>query len=408
MFKEISLYEITNIGRLIFHNCTFNNNVNLTRCKIDEIQFSFIRDIKTLSISYGRFNTIRIDSNDLPINSNIEIDETAIFQLLDCSNLYIKEGQFTLGTRYKPEDSKINFRSNFDNSKIDIINFSSCIFGNTSSFKNLEINKTSFFIDCAFKKVSFQDSNMGNNSFFKDCTFEFNSNFKDCKDLTSTTEFIGCLFNDYSHLNNSKFNHLVIQQCTFEKKLSLDLVEVNTIKLYQNTFEDCVYFDNIKINKIENCDIKTIRTIKQELQKVENQIDFNRFRAYELIAHYKELNFRQNFKDKSILWATKWSSNYGSWTWAFWFTLIICFGFFTPFYIIENIKLTPDLNNWEDFLYGYFRFFLITDFKNEYYEAGESVLKFNCFVSLLPFIIGKIAVAFGLYEMIQSFRKFKA
>ena len=405
IFEEISLYDITNIRRIIFHNCTFNN-INLTRCEIEEIQFSFIKYMKNLSILYGRFDTIRIDSNNLPINSNIEIDETAIFQLLDCSNLYIKEGQFTLGTRYKPEDSKINFRSDFDNSKIDIINFSSCIFGNTSSFKNLEINKPSFFIDCAFKKVLFQGSNMGNNAFFKNCTFEFNSNFKDCKDLTSITEFISCSFNGYSHLNNSKFNHLVIQQCTFEKKLSLDLVEVNTIKLYQNTFEDCVYFDNIKINKIEDCDIKTIRTIKQELQKAENRIDFNRFRNYELIAHYKELSFKNNFKDKFILGATKLSSNFGSWTWAFWFTVLSGLLCYSILYRIENSSIyNPEKIN--EFFVGAFRFFLVTDFHNPMREESPKAYLTSGW-SWLIFILGKIFIAFGIYEMIQSFRKFKA
>lgn len=39
---------------------------------------------------------------------------------------------------------------------------------------------------------------------------------------------------------------------------------------------------------MNECDRRTIRTIKQELQKAENRIDYNRFRAYELAAHYKE------------------------------------------------------------------------------------------------------------------------
>jgi len=36
-----------------------------------------------------------------------------------------------------------------------------------------------------------------------------------------------------------------------------------------------------------------LRTIKQEFQKTENKIDFNRYRNYELNAHYKELSFRK-------------------------------------------------------------------------------------------------------------------
>ncbi|WP_026714791.1 hypothetical protein [Flavobacterium daejeonense] len=75
---------------------------------------------------------------------------------------------------------------------------------------------------------------------------------------------------------------------------------------------------------------------------------------------------------------------------------------------LKTLTSHLNLSNWADFIYGYFRFFLITDFKNEYYQEGDNILKFNCFLSLVPFIIGKIAVAFGIYEMIQSFRKFKA
>ncbi|WP_300977116.1 hypothetical protein [Flavobacterium sp.] len=113
--------------------------------------------------------------------------------------------------------------------------------------------------------------------------------------------------------------------------------------------------------------------------------------------------------DKSILFATKISTDFGSnWFKGLRFTLISGFIAFTLFFILENFKLNIDLNNWQDFIYGYFRFFLITDFKNEYYQDGESVLKFNSIFSLFPFIIGKIVIAFGIYEMIQSFRKFKA
>lgn len=204
-----------------------------------------------------------------------------------------------------------------------------------------------------------------------------------------------------------------------EKSASFFNAEFDTIKLFEVKFGEGAYFDEMKINKvIDKSYLKdkskilewktTLRAIKQESQKVENRIDFNNYRNYELAAHYEELSFSKNFKDTSILWATKWSSNFGNWTWALCFTLIIGLVFFSSFYIFENSNKTINLHNWPDFIYGYFRFFLITDFKNEYYESGESILKFNCFISLLPFIIGKIAVAFGLYEMIQSFRKFKA
>jgi hypothetical protein len=54
---------------------------------------------------------------------------------------------------------------------------------------------------------------------------------------------------------------------------------------------------------------------------------------------------------------------------------------------------------------GFFRFLLVTDFYNPL--ETERIYLTNPF-SWLIFILGKIFIAFGIYEMIQSFRKFKA
>jgi hypothetical protein len=179
---------------------------------------------------------------------------------------------------------------------------------------------------------------------------------------------------------------------------------LNIITIVRTVFEKKVWFENIQINQIDNCDIETIRTIKQELQKAENRIDFNRFRNYELAAHYKELNFKNNFKDKFILGATKISSNFGSWTWAFWFTILSGLFWFCILYRIENSGVfNPEKVN--DFFVGAFRFFLVTDFFNPL-ENDRTYLENGW--SWLIFILGKIFIAFGIYEMIQSFRKFKA
>ncbi|MGA9639334.1 hypothetical protein, partial [Flavobacterium sp.] len=59
----------------------------------------------------------------------------------------------------------------------------------------------------------------------------------------------------------------------------------------------------------------------------------------------------------------------------------------------------------EAYFVSLFRFFLITDFYSPF-EAGRNYL--TNIGSWIPFIFGKIFIAFGIYEMIQSFRKFKA
>jgi hypothetical protein len=393
--------------KLLFKECTFNGDILITEIDIDYLHFINTKKINNIHID-GLFNRFRFNNKDIPLSGKIAIYIT-VFKELNLDYLFLKNGDLDLVINDNDEFDYTNFHSTFENAKIDSWTNTNSFFGYSANFREIETYTDLVFDNCKFNKSIFYLANFARNTTFNDCKFYSRSSFEECKNIEEANLKISrCLFTSFPHFNSSEFNHLEISHTTFERKVSFDSLIVNRLKLNQVTFLQGAYFDDIQIKKIDDCDRKTIRTIKQELQKAENRIDFNRFRNYELLAHYKELSFRHNFKDKFILWATKWSSNYGSWTWAFWFTLIICFVFFTSYFILENLNKSFDLSNGEDFVYGYFRFFLITDFKNEYYDAGESVLKFNCFISLFPFIIGKIAVAFGLYEMIQSFRKFKA
>lgn len=358
-----------------FNSLTFDNNIfkcekfNISGCEIEKLRF------RSKEKSYYK----KLQSNEFNIKT-FEINSSKIVDFTMDNISFVKE-------------SIVNF---------DRINFSFLF-----NIQNIYANQITVR-NCEFLE-HFEFNGHYNISKFTKCDFLGPSSFsRSIIGITLNLHLINCTFSKYLNLNNFLADKFELTDITFKERVSFQETHFDIIKIERTIFEKGAYFDNIQIKKINDCDRKTIRTIKQELQKAENRIDFNRFRAYELAAHYQELNYKENFKDVAILWATKWSSNYGSWTWAFWFTLIIGLVFFTPFFIFENFDKSFNLNNSQDFLYGYLRFFLITDFKNEYYEAGESVLKFNYFLSLLPFIIGKIAVAFGIYEMVQSFRKFKA
>jgi hypothetical protein len=384
--KQIKFYkhQKESLHRFTFEQCIFESNIYI---ESDFEDLSFIANI----FNCDKFEISNSEIGALKFNEKANIFNKGNFKIHNCDFNFIfwfKNIQFMENT---------------------IIDISSVKFLGGCFFDFTLLNQISFY-SCNFFKEFRYDCNY-NSSQFRECNFLERTTFLGLFNVDLGNSFLwfdNCSFSKLADLNGYFVHKLRIEDTIFLDNVSLQKVYLNIITIVRTVFEKKVWFENIQINQIENCDIETIRTIKQELQKAENRIDFNRFRNYELIAHYNELSFKNNFKDKFILWATKWSSNYGSWIWAFWFTLIIGFVFFTLFYILENIKLALDLSNWQDFLYGYFRFFLITDFKNEYYEAGESVLKFNCFLSLVPFIIGKIAVAFGIYEMIQSFRKFKA
>ncbi|MGH2664614.1 hypothetical protein [Flavobacterium sp.] len=190
-------------------------------------------------------------------------------------------------------------------------------------------------------------------------------------------------------------NKLFFIQVKFDKMASFDYIKIKI--LLDHSF---LKSDQVDIWKI------TLRTIKQELQKTENRIDFNRFKNHEMATYYKELSWKHHSVDKSILWATKWSTDFGnSWARGLIFTLLSGLIFFSLFYTLENYKYSFNLTNWQDFGKGYIRFFLITDFYNPL-EKDKTYIE--TFWSWIPFIFGKIFIAFGIYEMIQAFRKFKA
>lgn len=398
--------------RLTFHKCTFDEDITISACDLDLIQFSFIKKIQNIFIFDSIFKKAMFNSNGQPIEGNLSIENTVIKESLSLNKLNVPRGELTLNIKNKIHDNHYVCNSNLNNSVFNILNFSFCDFGENVNFKNSIIKTKSLFLGCNFKKVSFNGTNFGIESQFKDCKFYSYAGFEECKNALNTNlKIASCLFTSFPHFNDSKFNSLEISHSTFEKKVSFDSININLIKLFQVTFMQGAYFDDIKINKLDVCERKTIRTIKQELQKAENKIDYNRFRAYELKAHYQELNWKENSKltDKFILFTSKISTDFGrSWIKAFWFTVLSGIGFYLIFYLTENYNHTADfhnLENWTRFTSGLFRFFLVTDFFNPL--ETDRVYLINP-LSWLIFIFGKIVIAFGIYEMIQSFRKFKA
>ncbi|WP_298303117.1 pentapeptide repeat-containing protein [Flavobacterium sp.] len=390
-----------------FHNCVFDGELTISNCDLNRLQLSFLKSIKNITIEECNLENIIINSNNQPLTGNIKIENCVVNKSILCESLNILKGEFNIDLFNEKIENQKNFQILFQRSSFDILNFSHTVFGEYSNFQRMKVINSSNFYNCDFQKSYFDEVTFGTNSFFCFCKFHSTTSFKNCRNIEKTNiKILNCLFTSMPYFNNSSFNSLEIENTNFEKKVSFDLLEVNTIKLYQVTFLQGAFFDDININFIENCDRKSIRTIKQEIQKAENRIDFNRFKNYEMATYYKELNWKKNFVDKSILYMTKISTDFGnSWSKALGFTLLSALLFFSLFFINENYNNSFDIKNWTQFTSGYFRFFLVTDFYNPL--ETDRVYLTNP-LSWLIFIFGKIVIAFGIYEMIQSFRKFKA
>jgi hypothetical protein len=411
--KHLNFYDQTEEFKTIIQieDCTFNTNI-IIQGQFADISFksnAFNCDVfQIINSEIGTLEFSNIDDSNSE-NTKKNIFSKGFFKIDNCniaSIFCLKNVQFIKNTTI--DISRVKF-------------LSGCFFDSTS------LNKIMFY-SCDFLKEFRYDCNY-NSSQFRRCNFLGSTTFGGLLNINSSfLWFDNCNFSKLANFNNYWLHKLRLEDTRFLDNVSFQETYFDIIKIVRTDFEKKVWFDDIQIKKIDECDRRTIRSIKQELQKAENKIDFSRFRVYEFNAYRKDVRKKliafkedknrfyhrkrepiQLRRDLFILNMSDIVSEYGTdWKRAFYFSLISALIFFTPFFIFENYSNTINLNNWADFIYGYFKFFLVTDFKNEYYDGGESILKFNCFLSLVPFIFGKILIAFGIYEMIQSFRKFKA
>lgn len=434
--KELSFNNIIlKTLSLEFESCTFNCKVAFSDCTFGSLSFKNTKEIQSLEISNLKLHDL-VFSNDLGIERPELTSEFTIrrsnIDFLIFEKLNHKQGRLRfLGNKFGEKGN-----TSFQNSTLTNVLFGQNSFSGFSSFKRMHFKSTpeyskpigaAFefpgFYKNTFSKVSFSESHFINTFQFENCDFLSTTWFEECKNLSNTKlKFVACEFKGFSLFNKSKINFLNIDRCTFAKSSSFTDAEFNTLKLFEVKFGGGAYFDEMKIHKVLDRSYlkdkskilewkRSLRAIKQESQKAENRIDFNRFRAYELAAHYEELDWKWNsgFIDKSILYVTKISTDFGnSWRKALRFTVIGGFLIYLLLYILENWDFQIDISNWDNWarlFSGFFRFLLVTDFYNPL--ETDRVYLTNPF-SWLIFIFGKIVIAFGIYEMIQSFRKFKA
>lgn len=422
-FQDFTSFTNINQSNLdvIFTSCFFKDRVRFNNCTIKSFLFYNIQEIKEIGI-YGSNSKISlIMFHNSSLNKGIIEISGAKVEQIEFVDFHLK-GQVHLISNVEKEKIKFGAKELYL-SELTLNNY--LIQKNHYSFKKINIEEKIYFENCHFDRVHFDESNLGKEVVFNDCKFNSYVGFEACKNINNTHfRLNACRFFSYSHFNNSEFDYLDITHTTFDKKVSFDSVKVNTVNLYQVSFLGGAFFDDFKITNPFNNDKtsitekkRTYRTIKQELQKLENRIDYNIFRMYELTIHLQEVkeslknkdyieNEKSNLlKDKCILWLHQYASNFGT-DWRKALTFIFCSGFtfYTILYIIEHLNQEVDFSRIPHFATGFFNYILITNFDNPI--TGGS-LSFIYFPSLIIFIFGKILIAFGIYEMIQSFRKFR-
>ncbi len=431
-------FKLSNIKNnqvsLFFTECTFLGEIIFDRCEFTMLNFLEIKKAKHIFIQYGEYETVSFRNSP---KSNADINEINLISVKINHSLNFSDFKFngTLSINFPFTEDKLNRHFSIENSELNSLRATHVDFGDESNFKNLLIKEDLSFKGCTLNQTDFSKLRLSGKLNFQGTVFNNYVSFKECSSFSDNNylSFKNCIFKQLVEFDNSAIQILDLENTIFENVSSFQDIIVGSIRIKKTSFLKSAFFDNIRIkdlnksafgswSKIKNITnfkkvknvftntdwMRTLRVIKQELQKTENRIDFNKFRAYEMGTYYNELTLKDNFVEKTILWATKWSTNFGnSWRRSIAFTLSCGFLFYLFFYLIENRNGTIDIlncNNWSKLFSGFFRFLLVTDFYNPL-ETDRMYLT-NPF-SWIIFIFGKIVIAFGIYEMIQAFRKFK-
>lgn len=420
-FKGHPLFFITNSledhhepsHRLSFYNCTFETDVKVINAGLLDLTFNNCDFIK------GDLYLSKVDCEHLEINAT----EDNNFE-----NFNFLLSKVTIKRNLKVSYLRTKGRINISDSSFEFTHFRRCEIKGSSVVSDTEFNGELNFsknnveeldiLHCKFNKADFSDTDFGLSSEFYECDFKGTSIFSKAKnDIRSELKFRKCKFSKYSYFNEATLYKLSIDVCKFEEFASFQDIKLNYLFLDRTLFEKQAFFDDLEIDSVKNIDKRTIRNVKQLLLRSDNSIDYNRFRTFELNSYRNHLKIRlkaleltkQNRKDykrdRIILWINQFYSNNGmDWVKAMKHTLFLAVFTYTLFYIISCYQLEFHLRYYNHYFNGFFRFLLVSDFYDPL--SSERIFLTSTF-QWIPFLIGKILIAIGIYEMIISFRKFK-
>tara|TARA_R110002126_G_scaffold245000_2_gene388253 strand:- start:1 stop:1404 length:1404 start_codon:yes stop_codon:yes gene_type:complete len=389
--------------RTVFEKCTLNSLYIVNSEIIDrhyEIKFCNLNRLDLISTNEQNKKSI---SGFFYIHNNIFFEDVSFDSLQHVNGVFeFTENSIEVKSLNSTRD---NSKVNFKNASLNNCDLSNSNFGDISTFDNAKFTGERSFLCCnaKFNKAFFNNVDFGKTLLFNGSIFKKIVIFNKCLNLLdSIGDFSGCTFKEKLFFDHSEFNDLTFKNVNFESNVSFANCTFKKITLNQILLEKAAFFDNIEILDLKSCSKETLRTIKQQLQKSDNRIDYNKFKVYELEAHRSELS-KKDWSDNFILWLNSTSSNHGTnWMKSIRFTLIAALLFYLVYFVFENLNKDFEINreSINYFITGFFKYLIPT-----YQSPFENGLSNGLFY--IPFLIGKIIIGYGLFQTIVSFRKFR-
>ncbi|SEQ16741.1 hypothetical protein [Flavobacterium urocaniciphilum] len=389
---------------LQFENCSIENGLTIEKSNLNYLRFSEVKisseifNILSCSINFisfsGGLNNYNSIKNLTIMNLKDDLEEKTFFSFerniikyFYLSYAYISQSWMTKNTI-----DSINISDSF----IDDLFILSNTIKEKSDIKKCDFTRINIKRSVFHKDFEFEDSNFKDNAVFENTSSLKNSSFK----------YLNVNFEKKVSFENSILFSVKFESVFFKEIVSFQNMECEYIDFNKTHFDKVGYFNDLTIKSPEKCSIGTLRTIKNQLNKTENKIDYLKFSVFE----FNNLkNDRKTTKsDYALLWLNEYSNNFGtSWTRGICFTLITGIVFFLILLIVNsflnsNYPLCLNVYNESEefsFTLNYFLKFVFNLGFNDKEIQSNGWLYFI-------FIFAKIFIGFGIYQTIQAFRKY--
>ena len=360
------------------------NNLNdfiYRKTKIDfEINFSACQFLDIVKFHGAEF------SRDLNFIRTVFEKEVEFSELVFKKYLRLFDAKFLADVHFA--HLELNDKSKFFTNFNDITKFEGNIY-----FSNIVFLEAKFSYFVFTKDVYFQ------NTVF-DCPAFFDNTKFSGKTIFSSFEAIGLSeFKNKVYFDNAEINDLNLKRLVFEKVISFNYAKIKNISI--DNVHTCGFplsLAGTSIGNVKNED--TARFLKSEAMKSNDSFLIAELNAKEMTMHYNTLRWTKDFFDKTIFLLNKISTNFGekwqrgvlfiflSWTLSFSLIITLRDGIGKTFIWFDK----DYLNEAVGFLWQFGSLSII----GNSYGWGD----------IIVFIIGKILIAYGVYQTIAAFRKY--
>jgi len=407
-------------GRIDFYDFVRNDDIKDQFCSLSFVDCIFVNDlyIKNCCLHSLEFKNVHISSDNFSISSS-DINRISIVGSpgkynkifsLTLNNLSFKKTSIDIRLNNFEKMIYINnciFREGTINANIiERIHILNSIFEGSFSFWRNQLISESFIKNSSFNELKGDNSNYGEAMNFNEIKFLGNCNFESVQNKRTLFKFSKCNFDKYVYFDKSDVFEISFDTAFFKEIVSFQNLNCDKIKLNRTHFDKVAFFNDINIRKPDNCDLKTIRLIKNHLLKIENKIDYLKYSAIEQNNLLR--SSKLNVNDRILLNLNKQSNDFGNnWILGIKFTVKRGIQFFLLLLIVNNFVISkyPLSFNFKGQIASYSQ--ILTEFLKFIFSLGfdNKEIQSNGFLYLI-FIVAKIFIGYGIYQTISAFRKY--